>query len=104
MSRSTFEDQFLSDTVIEEDLKEPRRYKVLLHNDDYTTMEFVVYVLKKVFHKTDAEAHYIMMSVHKNGIGVCGVYPKEVAETKVAMVRHLARKEGYPLKCTMEEV
>ncbi|WP_457572486.1 ATP-dependent Clp protease adapter ClpS [Desulfovulcanus sp.] len=104
MSESISEGQVLTGTVIEEDLEEPRRYKVLLHNDDYTTMEFVVYVLKKVFHKTEAEAHHIMMSVHKNGIGVCGVYPKEVAETKVAMVRHLARKEGYPLKCTMEEV
>jgi ATP-dependent Clp protease adaptor protein ClpS len=104
MSESISEGQVLTGTVIEEDLEEPRRYKVLLHNDDYTTMEFVVYVLKKVFHKTEAEAHHIMMSVHKNGIGVCGVYPKEVAETKVAMVRHMARKEGYPLKCTMEEV
>jgi len=104
MSESISEGQILPGTVIEEDLEEPRRYKVLLHNDDYTTMEFVVYVLKKVFHKTEAEAHHIMMSVHKNGIGVCGVYPKEVAETKVAMVRHMARKEGYPLKCTMEEV
>ncbi|MBT8762932.1 ATP-dependent Clp protease adapter ClpS [Desulfohalobiaceae bacterium Ax17] len=104
MSESISDGQVLTGTVIEEDLEEPRRYKVLLHNDDYTTMEFVVYVLKKVFHKTEAEAHHIMMSVHKNGIGVCGVYPKEVAETKVAMVRHMARKEGYPLKCTMEEV
>ncbi len=91
-------------TVSEEQVKEPKRYKVLLHNDDYTTMEFVVYVLQKVFHKTEAEAMQIMLSVHKNGIGVCGVYTGEVAETKVAMVAGMARKEGYPLKCTMEEL
>ncbi len=90
--------------AVEHELKEPQRYKVLLHNDDYTTMEFVVFVIKKVFHKTEAEAVQIMLNVHKNGIGVCGVYTGEVAETKVAMVAKMARKEGYPLKCTMEEV
>ncbi len=88
----------------EDEIKEPRRFKVLLHNDDYTTMDFVIYVLKKVFNKTEGEAVQIMMKVHKNGIGVCGVYTKEVAETKVIMVKNLARKEGFPLKCTMEEV
>jgi len=88
----------------EDEIKEPRRFKVLLHNDDYTTMDFVVYVLKKVFNKTEGEALQIMIKVHKNGIGVCGIYTNEVAETKVTMVRNLARKEGFPLKCTMEEV
>ncbi len=91
-------------TVSEDQVKEPQRYKVLLHNDDYTTMEFVVHVLQKVFHKTEAEAMQIMLNVHKNGTGVCGIYTGEVAETKVAMVTSMARKEGYPLKCTMEEV
>ncbi len=88
----------------EEQIKEPQRYKVLLHNDDYTTMEFVVHVLKKVFHKTESEAVQIMLHVHNNGIGVCGIYTGEVAETKVSMVSQMAKKEGYPLKCTMEEV
>ncbi|SMC20062.1 ATP-dependent Clp protease adaptor protein ClpS [Desulfacinum hydrothermale DSM 13146] len=88
---------------VEEDLQEPPLFKVLLHNDDYTTMEFVVEILEKVFHKSTAEATQIMLNVHRNGIGVCGVYPEEVAETKVEMVHHLARKNGFPLKCTMEE-
>ncbi|GAB6887487.1 ATP-dependent Clp protease adaptor ClpS [Desulfothermus okinawensis JCM 13304] len=92
------------DTLIEEELKEPPKYKVLLHNDDYTTMDFVVEVLMKVFHKTKEEAVAIMLNVHKKGIGVCGVYPAEIAETKVALVHKMARKEGFPLKCTMEEV
>src|SRR6056297_2768327 len=88
----------------ENELREPTRYKVLLHNDDYTSMEFVVYVLKSVFSKSEAEAIQIMLNVHRKGTGVCGVYTAEVAETKVALVRQLAKKEGNPLKCTMEEV
>lgn len=90
-------------TGLDEEVREPRKYKVLLHNDDYTTMEFVVQVLVNVFRKTDVEATQIMLAVHKNGVGVCGVYTAEVAETKVVAVRQLARKGGYPLKCTMEE-
>jgi ATP-dependent Clp protease adaptor protein ClpS len=92
------------DTSTEEELQEPRKYKVLLHNDDYTTMEFVVHVLKSVFSKQETEAIQIMLTVHRNGIGVCGIYTAEVAETKVALVHHMAKKEGYPLKCSMEEV
>lgn len=88
---------------VEEVLEEPPMYKVLLHNDDYTTMEFVVEVLQKVFHKSPAEATRIMLLVHKNGLGVCGVYTAEVAETKVELVHHLARKSGFPLQCSMEE-
>jgi len=91
-------------TVVGDELKEPQRYKVLMHNDDYTTMEFVVHVLREVFHKNEAEAVQIMLNIHKNGMGVCGVYTGEVAETKVALVRRMAKKEGFPLKCTMEEV
>ncbi len=87
-----------------DEVKEPRRFKVLLHNDDYTTMDFVIYVLKKVFNRTEGEAIQIMMNVHKNGTGICGIYTAEVAETKVIMVKNLSRKEGFPLKCTMEEV
>ena len=83
-------------------LDEPSLYKVLLHNDDYTTMEFVILILEKIFLKTTAEATRIMLNVHNQGIGIAGVYTREVAETKVAIVLDLARKNEYPLLCTME--
>ena len=86
----------------DEEVTEPPMYKVLLLNDDYTTMEFVVEVLKYVFYKSLEEATRIMLNVHRNGVGVCGVYPYEIAETKVNTVDALARERGYPLKCTME--
>lgn len=89
---------------LDDEVREPRKFKVLLHNDDYTTMEFVVHILRDVFRKTEAEATEIMLRVHNDGIGVCGVYTVEVAETKVAVVRQRAAREGFPLKCTMEEV
>jgi ATP-dependent Clp protease adaptor protein ClpS len=82
--------------------KEPPMYKVILLNDDYTTMEFVILILQRIFHRTPAEASDIMLSVHEKGSGVAGVYTKEVAETKIALVRHLAKQNDYPLKCTME--
>ncbi len=103
MSDSQSREEFESGTGLQEETREPRKYKVLLHNDDYSTMEFVVQVLTTVFNKSEAEANRIMLAVHKSGIGVCGVYTAEVAETKVIMVRQMARKGGYPLKCTMEE-
>jgi len=90
-------------TKKKEEVKRPKRYRVLLHNDDYTTKEFVVQVLQYVFHKEQTEAVQIMLHVHKKGIGVAGVYTYEVAETKVALVENLARQHEYPLKCTMEE-
>ena len=90
-------------TETEKKLKKPPLYKVLLHNDDYTTKEFVVQVLQYVFHKEQTEAVQIMLHVHKKGIGVAGVYTYEVAETKVTMVENLARQHEYPLKCTIEE-
>jgi ATP-dependent Clp protease adaptor protein ClpS len=96
-----FEEQLSSEFA--EDLDEPRMFKVLLHNDDYTTMEFVVEILQRVFNKSTAEATQIMLNVHKKGIGTCGVYTGEVAETKVAMVHYLAQKNGFPLQCSMEE-
>ncbi len=77
-------------------------YKVLLHNDDYTTMEFVVEILMRFFHLDEARAYQIMMSVHRSGIGVAGVFTREVAETKVAQVTAYARHHEHPLKCTME--
>jgi ATP-dependent Clp protease adaptor protein ClpS len=84
-------------------LKEPTLYKVILLNDDYTTMDFVVTVLEGVFHKTPAEAYRIMMQVHTQGKGLCGVYPFEVAETKVDTVHDLAREQGFPLRASLEE-
>jgi len=86
------------------EVQEPRMYRVLLHNDNYTTMDFVVQVLETVFSKTPAEATQIMLHVHKRGMGVCGQYAAEVAETKVALVHHLAQQNSYPLKCSMEEI
>ncbi len=95
-----------SDAVVsprdEVEVKEPPLYKVLLLNDDYTTMEFVVEILVKVFHKAYDDATRIMLMVHRNGLGVCGVYTFEVAESKVDTVHKLARDSGFPLKCTME--
>ena len=81
----------------------PPLYKVILLNDDYTPMEFVVEVLKAVFHKPHADATRIMLHVHQNGLGVAGVYPFEVAETKTHTVEELARQAEYPLKCVMEK-
>jgi ATP-dependent Clp protease adaptor protein ClpS len=78
-------------------------YKVMLINDDYTTMDFVVSILETVFKKSPAEAVRIMLQVHKRGSGVCGIYSKQIAETKIKTVHDRARGEGYPLRCTMEE-
>ena len=86
------------------EISEPGEYKVLLHNDNYTTMEFVVTVLKSVFHKSNEEANQIMINVHKKGIGVCGIYTQEIAETKVYIVNQMATHNNFPLKCSMEEL
>ena len=83
--------------------KKPSMYKVLLLNDDYTPMEFVVHVLERFFGKSHQEAHNIMMHVHRKGVGVCGVYTYEVAETKVTQVIDFARRHQHPLQCTMEK-
>ncbi|HEO71170.1 MAG TPA: ATP-dependent Clp protease adaptor ClpS [Candidatus Hydrogenedentes bacterium] len=85
-----------------EDLEPPPLYKVLLHNDHYTTMQFVVDVLEGVFSKPHDAAVRIMLEVHHGGIGVAGVYPAEVAETKILTVHAMAQEHGYPLKCSME--
>ncbi len=82
--------------------KQPKLYKVLLLNDDYTTMDFVVEVLESIFNKQPAEAFRIMMAVHTQGKGLCGVYPHEVAETKVEAVVGRARENGFPLRAAME--
>lgn len=83
--------------------RDPRLYKVLLLNDDYTTMEFVVQVLETIFNKAPAEAFRIMMQVHTQGRGLCGVYPYEIAETKVDTVHGLAQEHGFPLRAALEE-
>ena len=81
----------------------PRQYKVVLHNDDYTTMQFVVEVLESIFQMSPAEAHRVMMHVHQRGHGIAGVYPHEIAETKVDQVHDRAREEGFPLRASMDE-
>ena len=86
-----------------DEVREPSMFRVLLHNDDYTTMEFVVEILITVFNKSPEEAVEIMLNVHRKGIGICGVYTYEVSETKVNIVHVLARENGFPLKCTMEK-
>jgi len=88
---------------VQQEVDEPPLYKVLLLNDDYTTMEFVVEILRHVFNKTNEEAVAVMLNVHRKGVGVCGVYPYEVAETKVDTVHSLARESSFPLKCLMEK-
>ena len=85
-----------------QETKKPELYKVFLLNDDYTTMDFVVEVLESIFHKQPAEAFRIMMMVHTQGKGLCGVYPHEVAETKVDTVIERARENGFPLRAAME--
>jgi len=89
---------------VKDDVKEPKQFKVIMHNDDYTTMDFVVRVLMQVFRKSQEQATQIMLRIHNTGKAVCGVYTEEVAETKVTMVKTMAKNEGYPLKCSMEEV
>jgi ATP-dependent Clp protease adaptor protein ClpS len=84
------------------ELKEPPFYGVVLHNDDYTTMEFVIEVLRKYFHKRNEEAMQIMLKVHEQGKAIAGLYHLEIAETKVVQVHEYARAHGFPLKCSIE--
>jgi ATP-dependent Clp protease adaptor protein ClpS len=84
-------------------VKEPEQYRVLLHNDDYTPMDFVVVLLETVFNKGPAEAYRIMLKVHMEGVGIAGIYPYEMAETKVEQVHDEARAGGYPLRASLEE-
>jgi ATP-dependent Clp protease adaptor protein ClpS len=90
------------DTKKREKLDKPRSFKVLFHNDDYTTMEFVILVLMRFFRKSETEAAQVMLSVHHKGHGVAGIYPRDVAETKVAQVTDFAREHGMPLLVTAE--
>jgi len=85
------------------DLEEPKKFKVFLLNDDYSTMDFVIDVLVKVFRKTVDEASQIMLNIHNHGREVCGIYTHEIAATKVSQVKTMAREQGFPLKAVMEE-
>lgn len=93
------------ETEIQEDikLKKPKMYKVLLLNDDYTSMEFVVNTLTTIFHKNEDEAYKIMLRIHNSGSGLCGIYAYEIAETKVAQVANAAKKNKFPLRAVMED-
>ncbi|WP_439817467.1 ATP-dependent Clp protease adapter ClpS [Zavarzinia sp. CC-PAN008] len=90
-------------TKVKPKTQKPSMYKVLLLNDDYTPMEFVVHVLERFFNKSREEATRVMLHVHQKGVGVCGVYTFEVAETKVTQVIDFARRHSHPLQCTMEK-
>jgi len=94
-----------SDTAVQERtrVEKPKMYRVILLNDDFTTMEFVVVILECVFFKTPAEATQIMLQVHKNGRGVAGIFSKQIAEAKIEQVHQMAEREGFPLRCVMEE-
>lgn len=85
------------------ELEEPRMFRVLLHNDDYTSMEFVVEVLMGIFHKNAIEAERIMLQIHEQGMGICGVYSFEIAQTKAEQVRRKAKQNEFPLLATIEE-
>ncbi len=104
MAKSKTADREETLTRQREEVREPPLYKVLLHNDDYTTMDFVVMILEHVFKKDTGEAARIMLNVHHRGVGVAGIYTREIGETKMAIVHSMARKHQYPLKCSLEKV
>ena len=92
----------ITESRTEQELERPRMWRVLLHNDDYTTQDFVVWVLESIFHKPRGEAFSIMLSVHRSGMGVAGVYTHDVAETKMKTTKQLAEEHEFPLLVTME--
>lgn len=95
-----FEESILTEK--KEKCKKPSLYRVILHNDDYTTMDFVVEILKKFFNKNETEAMHIMLNVHKKGAGIAGIYTYEIGETKVIQVHSFAKSNQHPLKCSLE--
>jgi ATP-dependent Clp protease adaptor protein ClpS len=101
-TRPDLGDSTLTESRSDQKLEQPRLWRVLLHNDDYTTQDFVVWVLETVFHKPTAEAFDIMLSVHRSGTGIAGVYTHDVAETKLKTTRQLAEEHEFPLLVTME--
>ena len=103
MPKHDFEQDELVITESETTLRKPPLYKVLLHNDNFTTMDFVVYILETVFQRPESEAFQIMLKVHTEGVGVAGIYTYEIAEMKAAKVTSLAQANEFPLLCTIEE-
>ena len=103
MSDADYENDHGVVTEHKKQVKQPKKYRVILLNDDYTSMEFVVFILESVFHKTPQQAQALMMAIHTTNRGVAGVYSFEIAEMKVAIVTELARKNEFPLRCVMEE-
>ena len=103
MPRQNHQQQHEVRTESREKTQLPPLYRVIMHNDDYTTMEFVVETLQEVFHRGATEANMIMLNIHYKGQGLCGTYPFEIAETKIAKVHERAREAGYPLRCSMEK-
>jgi ATP-dependent Clp protease adaptor protein ClpS len=101
--QSQYEESAVAEAESRERIDEPPRYKVLLHNDDYTTMEFVVWILTQVFNMAEEQAFAVMLNVHVQGVGVAGVYTWEVAEMKVAKTTELALEHEFPLLATMEK-
>ncbi|MGH9915697.1 MAG: ATP-dependent Clp protease adaptor ClpS, partial [Pyrinomonadaceae bacterium] len=95
------EDELAVATKTQHKVSKPPLYKVLLHNDDYTTMEFVIFILQTVFNRTESDAVMIMLEVHTQGIGVAGVYTFEIAETRAAKVTRLAQSQEFPLRCSI---
>jgi ATP-dependent Clp protease adaptor protein ClpS len=102
MAQSGTSESTLTDARSEQKLERPRMWRVLLHNDDYTTQDFVVWVLEQVFHKPRGEAFAIMMNVHRSGLGVAGVYTHDVADTKMQTTKRLAEEHEFPLLVTIE--
>lgn len=102
MGESATDKILLEDQQTEEVIKKPKRYAVVLLNDDYTPMEFVVYILQRIFYKNRQQAQHIMMEAHTNGKAICGIYSQDVAKTKVAQVKTLAEEDDHPLRCEIE--
>ena len=92
-----------SDVKSDDEIREPKQYRIILYNDDYTTMDFVIEVLVAIFRKPAPEATKIMLDVHKRGKGICGVYTYDIAATKVAQVHEMSKMREFPLKCSLEE-
>jgi ATP-dependent Clp protease adaptor protein ClpS len=103
MAKTSFENDSELLEITRQEIKKPSKYKVLMLNDDYTTMEFVVDILKKVFGHSTLAATSIMLNIHKHGRGLAGIYTKEIAEAKISQVHSAARSRGFPLKCEMEK-
>ncbi len=100
---SQYDEQSGTTTKDTIEIQEPPMYKVLMHNDDYTSMEFVIAVLMQIFDKSEPDATKIMLNVHEKGVGVAGIYTREIAETKVEIVYQLAEQNEFPLRCSMEK-